>query len=107
MLTIADYNFPLNHGSTIIDKRWLVIFYSYMRTLKSQQDKQVQIYKIVLTLSIIEFESWAGKNKYKQDKVNNADSVFIFLIADIYIFDKYGNFCTSKYILEVTRASIS
>ena len=29
------------------------------------------------------------------------------LIADIYIFDKYGNFWTSKYILEVTKASIS
>ena len=27
------------------------------------------------------------------------------LIADIYIFDKYGNFWTSKYILEVTMAT--
>ena len=29
------------------------------------------------------------------------------MIADIYIFDKYGNFWTSKYILEATKASIS
>ena len=33
--------------------------------------------------------------------------VIIMMIADIYIFDKYGNFWTSKYILEVTKASIS
>ena len=33
--------------------------------------------------------------------------MMLMLIADIYIFDKYGNFWTSKYILEVTKASIS
>ena len=41
------------------------------------------------------------------DKVKRFSFALFHLVADIYIFDKYGNFWTSKYILEVTKASIS